>query len=500
MFYKTRYGEHYHANPHCIGSKAVFPCGTEKLDPCQNCVNQFKEFIAKNSQSQLKDAIALYREKYGDTTLQEEFEKLINLDGIEDIAGGSLDDTTQDERNGREELQRAQAVFSLNSEPVSQEALGDILRWCLEVYSHKESFLSGQYTPESFGSNIIAEELSDRIQWLRDCMQLQPTTVPASVAGESDSSKTHSGKGEAQQRERRIQSLFSKGTSFECEGHSYTVQRAGKPRVTHGSGEPKTDIFIEARDEEHRLRYFKISYKMSNAGFGDNHIRQERLKEIAGSEYQSILNDYIQEKMPHMRGRLGAALASGTLTLGWELMMRIQAPSSSDALTSQIPLPEAMTIEAYSGRKTAERFANADVAFTDETGNIEIVRSIPESGIAEYMCVESSQQYQTAQEVIDALIPIEDFAVSHPLYLGAKAVNYHKDKHGNWKWDSDRPFVAYVDYYTDQDEHLKAHICSDAYAASANIIGEQVKSLFNDMGLSEEVLRSLSLEELLDEE
>lgn len=57
--------------------------------------------------------------------------------------------------------------------------------------------------------------------------------------------------------EHNILNMFQHGTRFYYHGETYTVLKVGKPVCSRG--EPKTDIFIGARSDSHRIKEFKCS-------------------------------------------------------------------------------------------------------------------------------------------------------------------------------------------------------------------------------------------------
>ena len=59
--------------------------------------------------------------------------------------------------------------------------------------------------------------------------------------------------------ERHILSLFNIGSTFKYNNIGYTVINSGKP--TCSKGEPKTDIYIAAKDAHCNIIEFKISFK-----------------------------------------------------------------------------------------------------------------------------------------------------------------------------------------------------------------------------------------------
>lgn len=62
-------------------------------------------------------------------------------------------------------------------------------------------------------------------------------------------------------------------------------------------GEPKTDIYVLAKDEKDITREFKISYKKPNADFLENKTSAERAELLFGSHWKNIVIDPQAPKM-----------------------------------------------------------------------------------------------------------------------------------------------------------------------------------------------------------
>ncbi|HEM5303447.1 TPA: hypothetical protein U1361_001987, partial [Streptococcus suis] len=70
--------------------------------------------------------------------------------------------------------------------------------------------------------------------------------------------------------ERKIANTLSIGTNFNYKGEHYEVTLIAKPLVSQG--ECKTDIYLEAKNDNNVKKEFKISYKQENAQFIENKI------------------------------------------------------------------------------------------------------------------------------------------------------------------------------------------------------------------------------------
>lgn len=104
----------------------------------------------------------------------------------------------------------------------------------------------------------------------------------------------------------------------------------------------------------------------------------------------------------------------------------------SGDLSGQIKLNISQVYDVYSGRNLPDEKRNAYV-----NGRI-----IPESGVAEYILITDS--VNSAQEIIDNMIPISDYVQTNPnIYFACKALNYRTFAE---KYDGNRPLAVQVDW------------------------------------------------------
>ncbi len=176
--------------------------------------------------------------------------------------------------------------------------------------------------------------------------------------------------------ERRIKGLMSKGTVFEFQGEQYKVIMSDKP--TCQKGEPKTDIYILAENNNNDKKEIKISYKKENADFIENKMSAKRAKQLFGSEWEVVIEnsttaikDRFSERMLIYRNNFKRT-NKGAITLGWkfELMNK-----SSGDLSGRMLLTEEQVIDVYAGNNLLDDKRNANVC-----GEI-----ILNSGVANYI-------------------------------------------------------------------------------------------------------------------
>jgi hypothetical protein len=235
--------------------------------------------------------------------------------------------------------------------------------------------------------------------------------------------------------ERRIRDLFLPGLTFYMNGIKYRIITSGKP--TSSSGEPKTDIYVDATDNNHNHIELKISFKKHNANFLENKTTAERAEQLLGPAWSSI----ISSATTRLRGEFcsrslifknaGAHVQKGAITLGWKFeLLNIL----SGALSGSIPLTRSQIIDVYSGTNLSKEKKNASVNGI----------RIRNSGIANYIIFEDGD-IQSTQAAIDELTTINEYVHQHPdIFFACKALNYRTfDK----KYDGNRPLAVYVEWF-----------------------------------------------------
>ena len=240
--------------------------------------------------------------------------------------------------------------------------------------------------------------------------------------------------------------LFKVGSSFIYDRKAYTVVERDKP--TCGAGEPKTDVFVLAQDDQRRAREFKISFKKSNANFLENKINPQRAEQLLGPNWADIIsraiynmrNAFLSRPLIYKEGH--GKTGAGSITLGWKFEL---LNVDSGQLSGRIPLTRDQIIDVYAGTNLSRDKRNAYV-----NG-----RCIPNSGVANFVIFED-HPIRTLQDAANALIPIEAFVDRHPnVYFACKALNYRTFE---GKYDGNRPLAVYVNW-TVTDGKLDAELC-----------------------------------------
>lgn len=236
--------------------------------------------------------------------------------------------------------------------------------------------------------------------------------------------------------ERYIKKLFSKGNRFTYNGNNYEVILSAKP--TCSKGEPKTDIYVLVNELQSNFqKELKISVKKSNADFLENKISDKRAAEILGQDWKYIVNvctmlleSKFKEKPLIYRNKKGKT-NKGSITLGCKFEL-LNKPGGE--LSNKIALSKKQIIDVYSGTNLSDDKKNAFI-----NGTI-----VPDSGVASYLLIGNTELYNTAQDIINDIVPITTYVESHPnIYFSCKALNYRTFEK---KFDGNRPLCVFIDW------------------------------------------------------
>lgn len=238
--------------------------------------------------------------------------------------------------------------------------------------------------------------------------------------------------------ERRILALMVEGTEFTFRNNNYKVILSGKP--TCHKGEPKTDIYILAESVSDRVE-IKISYKKENADFIENKMSAERAEQLFGSDWANIIeqstmaiSDIFAERMLIYKNKFKRT-EKGAITLGWKFEL---LNKNSGELSGKMLLTEEQVINVYAGGNLADDKRNAMV----------VGKVVENSGVANYILMD--ENVHSAQDVIDKMVPIEEYVKAHPdIYFACKALNYRTFAK---KWDGDRPLSVQVFWNAEENK------------------------------------------------
>ena len=161
----------------------------------------------------------------------------------------------------------------------------------------------------------------------------------------------------------------------------------------------------------------------------------ERAEQLFGKNWAKIIEDSTISIMDKFEDRMliyknkFKRTEKGAITLGWKFEL---LNKNSGDLSGKMRLTEEQVIDVYAGSNLAEDKRNAMV-----NGKV-----IKDSGVANYILMDES--INSAQDIIDKMIPIQDYVKLHPdIYFACKALNYRTFAK---KWDGNRPLSVQVNW------------------------------------------------------
>lgn len=270
------------------------------------------------------------------------------------------------------------------------------------------------------------------------------------------------------------------GAVFEYKEKKYRIIFSDKPWCM--SGEPKTDIYVKAEniDNASEIIEIKISYKKENADFIENKMTADRAKQILGDDWKSIISDLLDKRGAEFESvdlvffSKKGNTDSGAITLGWKFEI-VDKPKAG-RLSGNLNLNKEQLIEAYKGARNTDDKRNAKVC-----GQI-----IDNSGVADYMVRIDSDKLLTAQDVINNLVPIEEYVKTHPVstYV-CKALNYRTKSSNKRKWDGDRPLSVYVDWSNDNGMLTPKIIKEKPLEKRGNEMANRLKKYLEELAIKD---------------
>lgn len=269
--------------------------------------------------------------------------------------------------------------------------------------------------------------------------------------------------------ERKILAYMSEGIEFSFQGKKYKVILSGKP--TCNKGEPKTDVYILARSTLDETE-IKISYKKENADFIENKISAERAEQLFGNDWAEIIENSTKaisyrfaERMLIYKNKFKRT-EKGAITLGWKFEL---LNKNSGDLSGKMLLTEEQVIDVYAGSNLAEDKRNAMVG-----GKV-----IKNSGIANYILMD--EDINSVQDVIDKMIPIEEYVKRHPdIYFACKALNYRTFDE---KWDGDRPLSVQVNWNVEENKLVPELVYDKPLVVKGNEVAGRLLRYMNMLNI-----------------
>lgn len=233
--------------------------------------------------------------------------------------------------------------------------------------------------------------------------------------------------------ERRVVKYFQEERVFYYNGVLFEAIVVGKPVCS--KGEPKTDVYVLARNENNEEIEIKISIKQEDADFLENKTSAERAEGLFGREWIDVIRDATLSIENQFRNRKlifknqWRKTQRGSITLGWKYEL-LNKPGGD--LSGRVELSNDQLYDVYSGYNLPESKKNSKV-----NGRI-----ITNSGVANYVLM--NDNLSSLQDIVDNLVSIEDYCNLYPdIYFACKALNYRTFKQ---KYDGNRPLAVYIDW------------------------------------------------------
>lgn len=156
----------------------------------------------------------------------------------------------------------------------------------------------------------------------------------------------------------------------------------------------------------------------------------------------------------------------GSITLGWKFEL-MNKPSGE--LSGKMLVSFEQVIDIYTGKNLSVDKKNAVVH-----GKI-----IENSGVANYILMD--EQIETTQDIIDKMIPIEEYVRRHPnVYFACKALNYRSFE---TKWDGDRPLSVQVEWTATENKLVPTLVYEKPLKVKGNQMAERLKKYMNELNI-----------------
>jgi len=260
--------------------------------------------------------------------------------------------------------------------------------------------------------------------------------------------------------ERYIKSLFLVGENVYYNNKLYRVLLSGKPTISYG--EPKTDVYVLLENDEEQIE-LKISIKKGNADFIENKINSERAEIIFGRNWFNIIRSStlnIERRFynkPLVYKRRYGSTDEGSITLGWKFELVNKA---NGELSGYIKLSREQLLSIYAG---------TDLPYDKRHAYVDR-RLIHDSGVANFILYGDLEEFDTVDQVLVNLIPINEYIEENPdIYFACKALNYRTYSN---RFDGDRPLAVYVDW-----ENIDNKLCpSIIFDNPLMVKGNEVKN------------------------
>lgn len=157
-----------------------------------------------------------------------------------------------------------------------------------------------------------------------------------------------------------------------------------------------------------------------------------------------------------------------TLKIGWKFELVNKKSGNKSGLMA---LTSPQIFDVYAGNNLDNTKKNSKV-----NGSI-----ISNSGVANFILEVEYGNKDTCQQIVNSIVPIEEFINGKQIYFACKAINYRTSKN---KWDGNRPLAVYIDWQVQNNQIHSKVILDKPLETKANKIGENIKSILHQFNIS----------------
>ena len=221
----------------------------------------------------------------------------------------------------------------------------------------------------------------------------------------------------------RVRNALKKIKTFELNSAKYEIIQLGKPTVSGGGGETKTDIYIKAKNQSNgNEEEIKISYKRQSFSFVENKIKSHRAEAIYGKEWSEIICEQINEIRDNFLAKPLIYFEStghterGSFTLGWRYEMEYNGKRKL-----QVKVKQDIAAQVWKNKGAQAQYRDGIVDG----------EKIPFSGMPNFCLTIEPDDVKTVDDIFRNLVSMDELIQTHGNITAAfLAQNYrsHKQK------------------------------------------------------------------------
>ncbi len=266
---------------------------------------------------------------------------------------------------------------------------------------------------------------------------------------------------------------------FSYEGETYRIIQNEKP-----SPETKTDFYIEAQNVKTRKnKVFKISYKKPSYSFVENKLKRNRAEEIFGDDWSIVMqrqimqDNTVKENIEWKKVKPQESLAESfrnfplvdfkkkKIMLGWRYEIEVLNRAGNRLHSGRIS--EDIAADIFYGKNYTKQFRDAKI-----NG-----KSVPNSGIPDYILVLDPEKIKTAQDVFDNLESIKGYAKKYKKMRVSFISHYYRysTKKSSWVTEGNSRQLAVWIKWSVVENKLQGHVVLDT--PLEKIAGEVISNL-----------------------